>query len=61
MRKYRLRFAFRDTEYMARVFCEYLKLNLTPYMKRAGLLPHFTPWDSENGNEHKFIVWYYEK
>lgn len=61
MKQYRLTCEFRDTEYMARVFCEYLKLNLTPYMKRAGLVPHVTPWDSLDGEEHKYIVWYYEK
>ena len=57
--RYHKTFEFKNTETEARFFCELKKLEMTPYMRRAGYVPTYTPWDSGDGKEHLFVVWYY--
>ena len=50
-------FAFCDTEDEALEFCKAVQKNQNSYRKRWHK-PHYTPWHSSDGTEHKFVVWY---
>lgn len=56
MKKYNLWYIFADTEEQAREICA--RENSTgTYYKRKHYPAHYTPWDSADGTEHKFIIW----
>ena len=57
-KKYHLTFKFCDTEGVAQALCGEINANATPYMRRKHPA-HYTPWDSRDGKEHCFVVWYY--
>ena len=58
MARYKLTFKFVDTEEEAKAFCN--KENQDPYI-RENHKAIYAPWESQDGIEHKFIVWYVEK
>ena len=55
-RRYRMTFDFVDTEEEAKAFCDTQNKN---YYLRKKHPAHYTPWVSQDGREHKFVVWYY--
>jgi hypothetical protein len=56
--KYRLTYQFCDTEAQAQELTKQLNKNGTYYV-RKNKPAHFTPWESLDGKEKAFIVWYY--
>lgn len=56
MKRYNLWYIFADTESEAREICESENSTGT-YYKRKNHKANYTPWDSADGTEHKFIVW----
>lgn len=60
MNRWRLTFKFFDTEKEAYDFCNRL-WDESSYYVRKHYAAHYTPWESLDGKEHKFIVWYYTK
>ena len=56
--KYQYTCDFVDTEEQAIKLSEQIKARQTNYMKR-NKPPHYTPWSSTDGKEHKFVVWYW--
>ena len=59
-KKYSLWYEFANTEDEANSIISNVLHNedyKSPYV-RDKYPPHYTPWDSANGKEHKFIVWY---
>lgn len=58
MKKYRYTFDFVDTETQAIKLCDSINKKLTRYMRKKHPA-HFTPWNSLDNTEHKFVVWYY--
>lgn len=59
MQKYWLTFEFFDTEEQAETACDTIFDGYTAYLKRSKKRPHWSPWDSLDGREHKYLVWYY--
>ena len=57
-RRYRLTFEFVDTKEQAEEFCN--NENKNRYI-REHHKAHYTPWTSQDGSEHKYIVWYVTK
>lgn len=57
-RRYRYTFDFVDTQEQAQALCDRINAGYTRYM-RKNHPAHYTSWESENGQEHKFVVWYY--
>jgi hypothetical protein len=57
MNKLTKTFMFVDNEAQAQKMCEYLQANQNSY-RRKNHKPCYTPWDSSDGKEHKFVVWY---
>ena len=58
MKKYQLTFEFHSTEEQAAAACERLNKTATPYMRKHHPA-HYTPWESLDGRESKFIVWFH--
>lgn len=56
--KYRSTFDFFDTEEQAKAFCDRYNSEASAYVRKK-YQAHYTPWQSQNGKEHKFIAWYY--
>lgn len=56
--RYRKTFKIVDTEEQAQTMCDTLNYTYTPYM-RKNHPAHYTSWQSADGKENKFIVWYY--
>ena len=56
--KYYMTFKFVDTEKEAREFCVNTNM-LATYYERKHYPAHYTPWDSMDGNEHKFVCFYW--
>lgn len=54
-RRYRKTFQFFDTEEQAQVFCD--KENQNYYIRKHHKAS-YTPWNSADGKEHKFVAWY---
>lgn len=50
---------FVNTESEAMNLCEQIATTYSPYMRRTYKAPHYTTWTSLDGNEHKYVVWYY--
>lgn len=50
-------FTFVDTEDEAKELCKNIQKRQNSYRKRWHK-PHYTPWSSSDGKEHKFVVWY---
>lgn len=48
---------FVDNEQYAIQMCTYLQIHQNAY-RRKHYKPHYTPWESSDGKEHKFVVWY---
>ena len=59
MRKYYKTFTFCNSLEEARAFCDSYNANATEHMRRNHPA-HFTPWISQDGNEKKYICWYYQ-
>lgn len=58
MKKYRLTFAFAETEEKAREMCEAINKRYTYYM-RKNHPAKYTPWSpSEGESNYHFVVWY---
>lgn len=60
MRKYYKTFTFCSSLEEARAICYSHNASSTEYMRRNHPA-HFTPWISQDGNEKKYICWYYQK
>ena len=58
MRKYHPNFYFCSTEDEAKALCEKIRGWSSAYCRRK-YPPHYTPWDSTDGKEHRFIVWFH--
>lgn len=58
MRKYQYTFKFVDTEQQAKDLCQDIFNNSNDYIKR-NKKPHYSAWESQDGTEHKFIVWFW--
>lgn len=56
--RYRKIFEFCGTEEQAQALCANINANATRYMRKKHPA-HYTPWSSQDGKEHKFVVWYY--
>ena len=56
--KKRPTFSFVDTESEAIDLVEQIKAAQSRYMNKHHE-PHYTPWSSTDGKEHKFVVWYH--
>lgn len=56
-RKYQLDFEFFDTEQEAKEFCDKTNKAASRYV-RTKSPAHYTPWESQDHTEHKFIAWY---
>lgn len=56
--RYSLTFRFFDTEHQAEIFCN--RENQNSYIRKRHPA-HFTPWESSDGKEKKFIAWYATK
>lgn len=57
-RRYRYTFDFCDTEAQAIRLCSFINKTSSYYMRKnkpAG----YTPWQSADGKENKFVVFYY--
>lgn len=50
-------FKFVDTEQEAIELCKLIQHNQNSYRKMYHK-PSYTPWTSQDGREHKFVVWY---
>ena len=58
MRKYRATFDFVKTEEQAQAALQAYRDNATPYVRKR--YPGcYTPWESQDGTEHLFVVWTY--
>lgn len=57
-RRYKMTFTFFDTEEQAQIFCS--KENSNSYI-RKNHPAHYTPWNSQDGKENKFVAWYATK
>lgn len=60
--RFNLTFKFFDSENEANSFCDYLLKHATPYQLRVNKVakpPQL--WESSDGKETKYLVWYYEK
>ena len=49
-------FHFVKTEEQAKQLCKDIQKNQNSYRKRFHK-PHYTPWTSQDGKEHLFVVW----
>ena len=58
MKKYRLSFEFFDTINQAVNFRDMILKNANSYYRKNKKIS-ITPWSSEDGTEHKIILWYY--
>lgn len=56
-KKYTRTFKFFDTEIQAKEFCD-SENKRNPYYVRKKYPAHYTPWNSQDGTEDKFITWY---
>lgn len=56
-RHYRKTFIFCDTMEQAKTFCDTQNANVSAYIRRKRPA-HFTPWNSQDGREKKYICWY---
>ena len=54
----RLTFQFVDTEEQAKELCANIQRNQNSYRKKF-YKPNYTPWTSQDGKEHLFVVWYH--
>jgi len=50
-------FEFVETESEAKELCKTIQKNQNSYRK-AHHKPSYTPWNSSDGKEHLFVVWY---
>ena len=50
-------FEFVDSELEAKNLCACIQRNQNSYRKQFHK-PHYTPWSSSDGKEHKYVVWY---
>lgn len=50
-------FQFVETEEQAKQLCKDIQRNQNSYRKRFHK-PHYTPWTSQDGKEHLFVVWF---
>ena len=57
MKKLQLTFKFVDTEQQALDLCATIQANQNAY-RRKHHKPSYTPWESQDRKEHKFVVWY---
>ena len=57
MRRYTRTFQFFDTEEQAKSFCDRMNALATPYARKKHPA-HYMLWESQNRQEHKFVVWY---
>ena len=57
MKKYKLTCDFFDTEDAAIKFCNKWNDNQSKYMNKYHPA-HYTPWESKDHTEHKFVVFY---
>lgn len=58
MKKYKFTYDFVNTEEEAINFCN--TKNRNTYICKH-YHAYYTPWNSQNGREHKFVVWYATK
>ena len=59
-KRYQLTFKFVDTEQEAKELCDRIQKCQNAYAKKHHK-PTYTPWESEDYKEHKFVVWYYRR
>ena len=50
-------FQFVDTEKEALDLCKSIQKRQNSYRKQFHK-PHYTPWNSQDGKQHLFLVWY---
>lgn len=53
-------FEFVDTEEEAIEMCKTIQRNQNSYRKMYRK-PNYTPWTSQDGKEHKYVVWHYTR
>lgn len=56
--RYTKTFEFCDTEEQAKALCHRRNCEATSYVRNHHPA-YYTPWSSQDGKEHKFVVWYY--
>ena len=54
----KLLFEFADSEQQAQAICERVTKTQSRYMNKKHHAK-VTPWTSQDGKEHKFVVWYH--
>ena len=50
-------FQFVETEEQAKQLCKDIQRYQNSYRKRWHK-PHYTPWTSQDGTQHLFVVWF---
>lgn len=50
-------FLFTDNEEQAKTLCKQIQKSQNSY-RQTYHKPHYTPWESSDHTEHKYVVWY---